>query len=105
MRIFYDVNVLLDEYFEREGVDASEATIRAAGLEGNEGWIAGHTLAQLFYIVQKRTSKAEAWQYVRELLEWVHVAPIANAEAASALNYGMTDFEDALQLSAAVTCG
>jgi len=105
MRIFYDVNVLLDEYFEREGADASEAAIRAAGLEGNEGWIAGHTLAQLFYIVQKRTSRADAWQYMRELLEWVQVAPIANMEAASALNYGMTDFEDALQLSAAVACG
>ncbi|MEY4485208.1 MAG: hypothetical protein RL693_2660 [Verrucomicrobiota bacterium] len=105
MRLFYDVNVLLDEYFEREGAAASEAAIRAAGIEGNDGWIAGHTLAQLFYIVRKRTSKADAWQYLRDLLEWVQIAPIANVEAINALDYGMTDFEDALQLSAAVACG
>ena len=67
--------------------------------------VTGHTLATSFHVARNRMSKEESRQCVQDLLEWAQAAPIANVEAANALDHEMTEFEDALELSAAVACG
>ena len=41
---------------------------------------------------------------IRHLLSISTVAPVGHADALRAIGYGLTDFEDALQLSAAESC-
>lgn len=104
MRLLLDINVLLDVVFERPGRDASAELISRCG-RGDEGWLAWHSLATLFYLIAKQTSAAQARSFVADLLEWSHVAPTTHSHALQALELPMTDYEDALQAVAAVACG
>jgi predicted nucleic acid-binding protein len=105
MRLFLDTNVLLDGYFQRPGAAASDAVIqRCHGT--HSGWIAWHTLSNAFYLVRGHSKSSQtALQFVADLLTWVEVVQTAKADALWAVDSGLNDFEDALQLSAAVVCG
>ncbi len=103
MRLLLDINVLLDVVFERPGRDASAKLISRCG-RSDEGWLAWHSLATLFYLIAKQTSAAQARAFVAGLLEWSHVSPTTHGHALQALELPMTDYEDALQSVAAVAC-
>lgn len=103
MRLLLDINVLLDVIFERPGQAASAELISRCG-RLDEGWLAWHSLATLFYLVAKQTSAAQARSFVAELLEWSHVAPTTHGHALQALDLPMADYEDALQAVAAAAC-
>ena len=42
-----------------------------------------------------------AIEFLKDLLEWVQIVSVEHADAVRAFGYGMRDFEDALQVSAA----
>ncbi len=106
MKVFFDTNVLLDGYYQRPGAAASEEAIRLCNGGAHEGWIAWHTLSNAFYLVRGHAkSHAPARQFIRDLLAWADVAPVAKPDAVSAADSDFTDFEDALQSAAAEACG
>jgi hypothetical protein len=72
----------------------------------HSGWIAWHTLSNIFYLVRGHSRSAQpALQFVSDLLSWSEVAVTGKPEALQAILAGMNDFEDALQVAAAVSCG
>lgn len=105
MRLLLDINILLDVVFERPGQAASAEVIAKSGSEEFEAWVAWHTLATLYYLVERQTTASQARSVIAGLLEWSQVAPTSQAAALQALDLPMKDFEDALQTAAALACG
>lgn len=106
MKLFLDANVLLDGYYQRTGAAASDQVIALCDGVTHSGWIAWHTLSNTFYLVRGHSrSKPTALQFVSDLLSWADVAETTKADARQATLSGMNDFEDALQLAAALACG
>lgn len=104
MRLFLDTNVLLDGYFQRAGAAASDAIIVKCDGVTHSGTIAWHTLSNAFYLVRGHSkSTATAMQFIADLLAWADVAQTSKADALWAVQAGLNDFEDALQLSAAIS--
>ena len=95
MRIFLDTNVLLNVYLKRVGEPGSAAVIGACGQPWNEGFVAVHTLSNAFYLIERQRTRAEAWEFIRDVLAWAGVAEITTADAARTQAMNMSDFEDA----------
>lgn len=104
MRLLLDINVLLDVAFQRPGEPASARLIGLCGRQ-HEGWLAWHSVASLAHLIERQRSAAAAREFIRGLLGWADVATASRADAVTALDWPMPDFEDALQAAAAVACG
>jgi len=104
VRLLLDINVLLDIAFQRPGEPASTQLIKLCGRE-HEAWVAWHSIATLAYLIERQQTAAESRKFIRSLLEWADVAVTSRTDALAALDWPMSDFEDALQAAAAVACG
>ena len=106
MKLFLDANVLLDGYYQRAGAAASDQVIALCDGVAHSGWIAWHTLSNVFYLVRGHSKSSQtALQFVSDSLTWADVAETGKADALNAVGSGMNDFEDALQVAAALACG
>lgn len=106
MKLFLDTNVLLDGYFQRDGAALSNAVIARCNGVNDSGWIAWHSLSNGFYLVRGHSkSSAIATQFITDLLSWADVVETSKSDAQWAAQSGLKDFEDALQLSAAMAVG
>ncbi len=106
MRVLIDTNILMDVFFEREPHVKASAKLWQACEEGTcEGFISPLTPVNIYYIAQKRISKSEARKLVAETLEVFSVAPIGATELRDALQSSTVDYEDAVQISAAISSG
>lgn len=102
MKVLIDTNILLDVLLEREGlVDESQAVLNWCDEHPGDGWIAWHTLANLYYIGLKTAGKKEAEEFVDEVLSVFEVCPADTLAAKTARALPIADFEDALQVAAA----
>jgi hypothetical protein len=66
--------------------------------------VSWHTLSNLFYILRRDRGAEKTIEFLRHLLSISSVAPVGQADALRAVEFGLNDFEDALQLSAAESC-
>ena len=105
MRVLLDTNILLDVLLRRvPHVDESTAALLRCRAVRAEIWIAWHGLATAYYFLRRGRSLDEAMRDVDRLLGWAVVAPVVDADARRARDFGFTDFEDALQAVAAERC-
>ena len=70
----------------------------------NTGFIAWHSISNVFYIFAKATTQEEAKNFILELCQFIQIVPTSNADVWAAANLPMKDFEDALQCTAALAC-
>lgn len=102
MRLFLDTNVLLDGFFQRPGAAASDAVIARCDGVRDFGLIAWHSLSNAYYLVRGHSKSSQlALQFISDLLAWSKVVETTAVDAQWAVQSGMRDFEDALQISAA----
>ena len=102
MRILLDTNVILDVAARRPGLfEGSHRALEKCERESHETLVAWHTLSNLFYILRRDEGPEKTFAFLRHLLTISTVAPVGHADALRAIEYGLNDFEDALQLSAA----
>lgn len=104
MRLLIDINVLLDVALERPGAPASAQLLGLCGRQ-HEAWLAWHSVAALAHLVERQQSAISGRDFIRGMLGWADVARTARADAMAALDLPMRDFEDALQVAAAMACG
>lgn len=105
MKILVDANVWLDVALARPGLhDASGRALAHCGQGDNAAFVAWHTLSNVYYILQNQADRDQAIAFLSDLLAWVEVVNVGHTDALRAMGYGMRDFEDALQLSAAEAC-
>lgn len=104
MRLLIDINVLLDVALQRPGAPASARLLRLCGRQ-HEAWLAWHSVATLAYLIERQQSAVSGRDFIRGMLGWADVAHTGKADALAALDLPMGDFEDALQVAAAMACG
>lgn len=104
MRLLIDINVLLDVALQRPGAPAASRLLGMCGRR-HEGWLAWHSVATLAYLIDRGQSSVSSRDFIRSLLVWADVAKTGRSDALAALELPMRDFEDALQVAAAMACG
>jgi predicted nucleic acid-binding protein len=107
VRVLVDTNIVLDFLLQREPFfrDA-ELLFQAIESEHIIGYVTATTLTDIFYIARKQTrDMAQARQAVSEILTAMVICPIDRGVLESALDSGFADFEDAVQIFAAVSQG
>ena len=104
MRLLIDVNVLLDVALRRPGSPESTRLLALCGRQ-HEGWLAWHSIATLAYLIERQKSAISGRELIRGILVWADVAKTGRPDALAALELPMRDFEDALQVAAAMACG
>ena len=106
LKILIDLNVILDVLQRREPFYAMSARVLAAAERGVlEGWVAAHSLTTLFYLLARYQSAEQARVALTDLLTFLSVAAIDHMVIEQALNLPYPDFEDAVQMMAAVRSG
>jgi len=101
-RVVYDTNVVLDVLLQRDPhFQASAKALDAAGCGQVEGYLAGHAITTIAYMLQKVAGMARARLILSDLLSRLQVAPITDAVIRLALASPLTDFEDAVCHAAA----
>jgi predicted nucleic acid-binding protein len=96
-RVLYDTNILLDVILNRAShVKASAAALDRVGQGQVEGYVAGHAITTIAYLVQREQGVVAAQRALVHLLARVRVAPITDASVRIALAMGFGDLENAV---------
>ncbi|MGQ0714935.1 MAG: type II toxin-antitoxin system VapC family toxin [Gemmatimonadaceae bacterium] len=102
----FDTNVLLDVVLARKPwVDVATAVLDAAARGIVRGYVAGHALTTIHYIVERERGRNVAATAVSDLLEIVDVVELGSDDFRRALALELTDFEDAVQVAACLRAG
>lgn len=104
MTILVDTNVILDILLKREPY-VNEARIIMTKCADREitGYLAAHTIPNIFYILRKAYSLEERRRFIKNLCEIFRISDLNAEKILSAVeNEGFPDFEDSLQEECAV---
>ena len=105
IKAFFDLNIILDVLQNHEPFYEASAQLLAYAETGKvQGFIAPHSLTTLFYIISKDQSAAKARATITNLLQFLSVAKIDQSTIEQAMSLSYRDFEDAVQMIAAVQC-
>lgn len=103
-KVLIDSNVILDIALARHPFfDASSAFLRLAAQKRIRMFVTATTVTDLYYIIRKAFDHLFALNFLTELLEIMEVAGVDKGVIMRALSSEMEDFEDAVQVSTAVS--
>ena len=106
LRLLVDLNIVLDVVLKREPWYRDAVTLLDAVSGGAaEGYVAGHAIATLYFLVNKANGRVAAVTAVADILSICEVAPMGTQDFQRALALGFADFEDAVQVAAALQTG
>ncbi|MEI6422426.1 MAG: PIN domain-containing protein [Lentisphaerota bacterium] len=105
MRIFLDTDILIDVALDRMPF-STDASLLLDKLEMKQadGFIAWHSLSNLYYICSSSIHDKKLKEYIKDLLFFLSVSETSTKDAIYALGLNVGDFEDAMQISAAISC-
>ncbi len=102
MHILLDTNIVMDALAERPPFDISaKELLLKIETKTVQGSLAATTLTTIFYLMRKLKGNDKAKQLVADLLRYFEICAIDRHVLQNALNKSMSDFEDAVQDSAA----
>jgi predicted nucleic acid-binding protein len=106
LKIFLDVNVILDVLADREPwVEASAAVLGLCEIDEIEGVVAAHSITTLYYLTTKHLNRKKATSAMVDLLKLVSVAAVDQDVILKAISLGWADLEDAVQGVCALESG
>ena len=106
LKVLFDLNVILDVLQWREPFYEASARALACAETGTvEGWVATHSLPTLFNLLARYGSAERARVAISEVLHFLSVVAVDQAVIEQALHLPYRDFEDAVQMMAAVRTG
>ena len=104
--VLVDLNIVLDVLENRKPHFLDSVKIWTAVDKGDiDGYLAAHSLTTLFYIMRKRVGSKQATKLLSHTLNIFSVAPVDEKVIRQALLLEWNDFEDAVQMCAAVQVG
>jgi len=105
MVILIDTNILLDCFISRQPfVDNAKNVLRLCFRKECNGYIAAHSITNIFFILRKDFSATKRKKMLIELCEYIEVAGIQKKQVIDALvNEDFDDLEDRLQVECAKT--
>jgi len=103
MIVLIDTNVVLDYFIPRQPfMDISGNVLSLCVQQKYRGFLAAHSITNIFYILRKQLPTAERKKLLLGLCELVEVAGIQKKQVIDALtNEDFSDFEDCLQVECA----
>lgn len=105
-KLLIDTNVVLDVVLERvPWVEDATALLDAIAKGRAEGYVGGHAVTTVHYVVERERGRAIAATAVSDLLELLPVVPLGAADFQRALGLGLRDYEDAVQVAACLQVG
>ena len=103
LKVLIDLNVILDTLQKREPHYSDSARILAHAERGRiQGLVAAHSWTTLFHLYAKDQTSNQARVHLTDLLQFLSVAAVDQTVIEQALNLPYSDFEDAVQMMAAV---
>ena len=100
-----DTDVLIDVALNRKQFAAySSAIIDAAEQKRIEVFVAWHTISNFYYVTSSSINNAKSKQFIIDLLQFVKISPTNTQDALYAAKLKISDFEDAMQIAAAIAC-
>jgi len=101
-RVLIDTNVILDIGLKRQPFfDSSSELFYLIDQNKISGFVTATTITDIYYITKKETSNEIAISFISGLLDIVDIVGVDKAVIIRALQSGMKDFEDAVQVSSA----
>lgn len=103
MKLSLDADVLLDVALDRSPfADESDAVLQWCQEAPQSALIAWHTVSNVYYLLRAARSDVKARNFIADMLRFAVVASGGTDAVQHALTLPMNDFEDALQVAAAV---
>ena len=104
MRVLIDTNIMLDVLMGRQPYfDLADRIIRLCADQRIEGYMAAHSIPNMFYILRKSMSDEDRREVLKSLCQILKVEGIDSIKVLSAINnQNFSDLEDCLQEECAV---
>lgn len=101
-RVLFDSDVLLDVLAQRQPfVVASAQALNTVTQSQVQGYVSGHAVTNIFYILRRQIGSEAARELLSRLLQHIQVASVTDEIIRAALQSSITDFEDAVTSEAA----
>lgn len=107
MKVFVDLNVLLDVVLDRREFvkESAQSLGRIVSLRSCRGYVAQHAVTTLFYIVRKQCGIENARLAVRKVLKLLTVLPATQKILIDAADSKYADYEDAVSFLSVAAAG
>ncbi|MCC5644657.1 PIN domain-containing protein [Nostoc sp. CHAB 5784] len=104
--MLFDSDVLLDILAQRQPfIVASARALNTVMQNQVQGYVSGHAVTNIFYILRRQVGNEVARELLAKLLQHLQVASVTDEVIRQALNSSIKDFEDAVTSTAALTAG
>ena len=105
MNVLIDTNVALDYFFRREGFSEHAKREFHEIISGNiNGCLSSLVVTDIYYCVTRQRNADIARKVVEEVYRYLTILTVGEDTIGKALVLPMTDFEDAVQATAAQDC-
>jgi predicted nucleic-acid-binding protein len=105
-QVLFDRDVLLDILAQRQPfVIASAQALNTVMKKQVQGFVSGHAVTNIFYILRRQIGSEAARRLIENLLQHIQIASITNQVIHQALQSPIKDFEDAVTSAAAMAAG
>ena len=105
-RVLFDSDVLLDILAERQPfIIASAQALNTVITKQVQGFVSGHGVTNIFYILRRQIGSEAARKLIETLLQHIQIASVTDEVIHQALHSPIKDFEDAVTSAAAIAAG
>lgn len=105
-QVLFDSDVLIDVLAQRQPfVTASAQALNRVTQPEVQGFVSGHAVTNIFYILRRQVGSETARELVSRLLQHLQVASVTDEVIRAALKSSIADFEDAVTSEAANAAG
>jgi predicted nucleic acid-binding protein len=105
VNVLIDTDVLIDLALGRKPHDEPAAhLVDALERRRASGFLAWHSASNFYYLVAPRRGNDVARTFLLDLAQFVEIAPTTTESLRQAARLKLRDFEDAMQVAAAMAC-
>ena len=105
-QVLFDSDVLLDILAQRQPfVVASAQALNTVMKKQVQGFVSGHAVTNIFYILRRQIGSEAARKLIENLLQHIQIASVTDEVIHQALQSPIKDFEDAVTSAAAMAAG
>ncbi|HSM46411.1 MAG TPA: PIN domain-containing protein, partial [Draconibacterium sp.] len=99
MRVLLDTNIILDIAMGRPGyAEKAKELMFHLNREQIPFFISATTVTDIYYILRKSENHASAMEFLQNFVQYADIAGVDKDMILNALNSGLFDFEDAVQI-------
>jgi predicted nucleic-acid-binding protein len=104
--VLFDTDVLLDVLAQRQSfIVASARSLNTVTQPQVQGYVSGHAVTNIFYILHRQVGSETARELLSNLLQHLQVDGVTDEVIRAALQSSITDFEDAVTSEAGSAAG